>query len=207
MPFPESHSLPCAWRDYPEWHRGRRRYAVWSLAVDCPRIHARLARARTHLGAWLHDGYRRQAHITLFVCGFPSESVRFDDDFPQQRLDAQWTALHALAGGPFELQIGGLESFASAPFLSVGDPEGRLAALRQALAAHGAEVRQAPYHPHLTVGLYAQVVARADLQRRLAEFDEDEPLPLRVDELHYSSYAAAELCGPLRTERRLVLRD
>lgn len=206
MPFPESHSIPCAWRDYPEWHRGRRRYAVWSLAADCPRIQARIARARTHLGAWLHDGYRRQAHITLFVCGFPSESARFDDDFPQERLAAQCAALHALAGGPFELQIGGLESFASAPFLGVGDPEGRLAALRATLAAHSAEVRQAPYQAHLTVGLYAQAVARADLQRRLAAFADREPLPLRVNELHYNSYAAAELCGPLRTERRLVLR-
>ena len=206
MPFPESHSLPCAWRDYPEWHRGRQRYAVWSLAVECPRIHARIARARTHLGAWLHDDYRRQAHITLFVCGFPAESAQFDDDFPQERLDTQCAALHALAGGPFELQIGGLESFASAPFLNVGDPEGRLATLRAALAARSAEVRQAPYLAHLTVGLYAQAVARADLQARLAAFTDREPLTLSVRELHYSSYAAAELCGPLRSERRLVLR-
>ena len=205
MPFPESHSVPCEWRDYPEWHRGRLRYAVWALTVDCPRIQARLERARTHLGAWLHDDYRRQAHITLFVCGFPGESRRFDDDFPAQRLAAQCTTLRALAGGPFELQIGGLASFASAPFLTVGDPHGRLAALRQMLAAHGAEVRQAPYHAHLTVGLYARAVARAELQRRLIEFGEDEPLPLRVNELHYVTYAATELCGPLRSERRLLL--
>lgn len=199
-------SVACERRDYPEWHRGRQRYAVWSLPVDCPRILARLSRAQTHLGDRLHTGYRRQAHITLFVCGFPAERARFDDDFPAERLAAQLAALHTLRASPFALQIGGLDSYASAPFLSVNDPEGRLAALRTALGERSAEVRQNPYHAHLTVGLYARSEPRQTLQPRLAAFAENELLPLPVGELHYSTYAASELFGPLRTERRLDLR-
>lgn len=198
-------SIACARRDYPEWHRGRARYGVWTLPVDCPRILARLERAQAHLGDWLHGDYRRQAHVTLFVCGFPAAQAKFDDDFPSERLDAQIDALSALCASPFELQIGGLDSYASAPFLSVSDPDQRLEVLRAALGEHSAEVRQSPYHPHLTVDLYARAVPRTDLQRRLTAFGEDEPLALRVDELHYSTYAAAELFGPLRTERRVAL--
>lgn len=195
----------CALRDYPEWHRGRTRYAVWTLPVECPHILARMARAQQHLGDWLHQGYRRQAHITLFVCGFPAEQALWDDDFPHERLAAQQQAVRGLGAAPFELHIGGLDSFASAPFLSVSDSEGRLDALRSALAAHSPEIRQSDYDAHLTVGLYARCVPRPCVQRQLAAFAEGDPLRLTVRELHYSSYAATELFGPLCTERRLTL--
>lgn len=199
-------SIACERRDYPEWHRGRPRYGVWTLPVECPRVLARLERAQAHLGDWLHTGYRRQAHVTLFVCGFPATQAQCDDDFPEERLAAQLDALRGLRAGPFELQIGGLDSFASAPFLRVGDPDGRLTALRAALAEQSAEIRQTPYHPHLTVGLYAQSVPRAQLQQRLLALTESAPLALQVTELHYSTYAAAELFGPLRTDRQITLR-
>lgn len=200
-------TIACERRDYPEWHRGRQRYGVWTLPVDCPRVLARLTRARTHLGAWLHADYRRQAHVTLFVCGFPAGQARFDDDFPADRLAAQLDALRRLDARPFELHIGGLDSYASAPFLTVDDPDQRLEPLRAALAGHSAEIRQSPFHAHLTVGLYARTVAGAGLQQRLGGFTDSEPLALPVRELHYSTYAAAELSGPLRTEHRLALRN
>ena len=198
-------TIACERRDYPEWHRGRQRYGVWSLPVDCSRVLARLARAQAHLGDWLHGGYRRQAHITLFVCGFPAERAQLDDDFPSERLSAQLDALRQLRSRPFALQIGGLDSFASAPFLKVVDPDGRLEALRTVLGAHSTEIRQSPFHAHLTVGLYARAVPRTDLQQQLSGFTDSEPLTLPVRELHYSTYAAAELFGLLRMEHRLVL--
>ena len=201
-----SHTLPCEWRDYPEWHRGRRRYAVWTLPVECPRILARLAAAREHLGDWLHEGNRRQAHVTLFVCGFPGDDCRFDDDFPTWQFEAQLEALHRLDVAPFELGIGRLQSFASAAFLEVSSHCSSLERLREALAGSGAEIRRAAYRAHLTVGLYARSVPYALLQERLRSFAEQTPLPLAVQELHYSTYAAAELLGPLRCERRLPLR-
>jgi len=198
-------TIACELRDYPEWHRGRTRYAVWMLPVECPQILARLQRAQQHLGDWLHQGYRRQAHITLFVCGFPAEQARFDDDFPLARLAAQQQAVRELGIAPFELHIGGLDSFASAPFLTVSDPAGRLDALRTVLAAHSPEIRQSDYHAHLTVGLYVRSVPRVSVQRQLAAFAEGDPLPLTVKELHFCTYAASELFGPLRMERQLAL--
>ncbi|MOA36941.1 hypothetical protein D3C78_1585000 [compost metagenome] len=88
----------------------------------------------------------------------------------------------------------------------MSDPDQRLEALRAALAGHSAEIRQSPFHAHLTVGLYSRTVPRADLQQRLGGFTDSEPLALPVRELHYSTYAATELSGPLRPEQRLALR-
>lgn len=211
MLFSDPHHAPaqtlaCELRDYPEWHRGRPRYGVWTVPVECPRLLARFERARAQLGEWLHRDYRRQAHITLFVCGFPAEQALLDDDFPLERLAAQQQALRELGAAPFELQIGGLDSFASAPFLTVSDPDQRLDALRAALGKYSAEIRQAPYHAHLTVGLYARAVPCAQMRQRLAAFTDRAPLALPVRELHFSTYAAAELGGPLRCEQRLWLR-
>jgi 2'-5' RNA ligase len=209
MLFSDQHapaqSIACERRDYPEWHHGRTRYGVWTLPVDCPQVLARLSRAQQHLGDWLHGDYRRQAHITLFVCGFPAESVHFDDDFPGECLAAQLAALQQLRQQPFTLLIGGLDSFASASFLRVTDPEGRLQRLRTTLATHSREIRQAPYHPHLTVGLYTRAVPRVRVQQRLQDFRACAALPLTVRELHFSTYASTELFGPLRTERRVSL--
>ncbi len=205
MDAPFAATRPCRQQDYPEWHRGRARYAVWSLPVDCPQVLARLHAARARLGAWLHGDCRRQAHITLFVCGFPAATPRFDDDFPAVRLAAQLDALQRLATEAFVLRIGGLRSFASAPYLAVEDPAQRLEPLRAALAAHSAEIRQAPYQPHLTVGRYARAISAAALHRRLAGAAELPALELPVRELHYSTYAARDLAGPLRCEQRLRL--
>jgi len=198
-------TLACELRDYPEWHRGRTRYAVWALPVECPQILARVQRAQQHLGDWLHQGYRRQAHITLFVCGFVAEQLQFDDDFPTERLTAQFNTLQRLDLSAFELQVGGLDSFASAPFLNVTDSTGQLEVLRRTLAAHSPEIRQSPYTPHLTVGLYAHSVPGEELGARMDTFADRAPLTLRVSELHYCSYAAGELFGPLHTEQRLIL--
>lgn len=197
-------TLPCELRDHPEWHRGRERYCLWSIPVECPRVLARLDAARALLGDWLHPPGLRQAHITLFVCGFPCAMPQHDDDIATTRLEDQQGALEALRMAPFELSIGGLDSFASAAFLTVGE-DAALDRLRQALGRFTAEVRQAPYVPHLTVGLYRMAANTAEWRRRAAALGGCPPLALPVRELQLVSYAAAEPLGPLRIEARVAL--
>ncbi|WP_220814760.1 2'-5' RNA ligase family protein [Pseudomonas paralcaligenes] len=196
-------TLPCELRDHPEWRRGRERYWLWSIPVECPRVLTRLGAARALLGDWLHPPGLRQAHITLFVCGFPCAKPGHDDDIATTRLDDQRGALEALRMAPFELSIGGLDSFASAAFLTVRE-DAALDRLRQALGRFTAEVRQAPYVPHLTVGLY-RVAANTAEWRRAAALGGCPPLALSVRELQLVSYAAAEPQGPLRIEARVAL--
>ncbi len=201
----QAYSQISVLRDYPEWHRGRRRYALWGIDAQLPAIQQRMRSAQTLLGDWLHPGYRRQAHITLFVCGFPCQNSAFNDDIAMSCLAAQQRVLQDLAATPFELQIGGLGSFASAPYLQVNDPQQRLPALRAALAGMHPEVRQSHYLPHLTLGLYQRRVSRAQWQVCCADWLAEAPLSLPVDSLYLLSYRADELYGPLRYDGRLAL--
>ncbi len=190
-------TIPCELRDYPEWHYGRQMYCVWTLPVRDRLVLERLQAAQQHLSPWLHQDYRRQAHITLFVCGFDALVQHRDDDFTRQAQQLQCEALEMLAQASFSLQIGGLDSFASAPYLQVSDPEGVLAVLRERLETISSEVRQAEYVPHLTVGLFQQTLSWSQLQARISSFNRAESLTLRVSELELSCYRASELFGPL----------
>lgn len=210
MRFSTAHNSPthtqiCELRDYPEWHRGRQRYGLWAIPVDCPAVLARMQAARELLGDWLHPGYLRQAHITLFVCGFEALQRRYDDDFCSAQLQHQLDALRRLPLAPFELQIGSLDSFASAAFLQIGDPQRRLQPLRGCLAGQAEEVRQSPYLPHLTLGLYRRSISGQAWRERAAALSRLPPLPLAVRELHYCTYQADQLFGPLQVEQRIAL--
>lgn len=185
-------------RDFPEWHRGRPHYALWALDVDTAPLRATMTAAGAHLDGLLLDDYRRQAHITLALCGFPTERPEHPDDFGPDALARQLAGLEAAGFGAFEVQIGRLASFTSAPFLAVHDVEGGIARLRQALGCD-ADQAHGPYTPHVTVGLYAGAWPTAGVLPRLDSFDAGPPLRVRVDHLSLMRYAAPDIGGPLET--------
>ncbi|WP_168735306.1 2'-5' RNA ligase family protein [Pseudothauera rhizosphaerae] len=184
-------------RDFAEWHRGRPRYALWALDVDVPALQQRMHAAQAHLDGLLLDGYRRQPHVTLSLCGFPSAEPRHADDFGAAALEAQLAALRAARPAPFEIGIGALDSFASAPYLTVNDTDGRIAALRACLAAGDLNRPDGRYTPHVTVGLYADAWPAEAVRPRLASFAPGAALRLRVGGIGLFGYAAADIGGPL----------
>lgn len=200
-----SHTLVADDRDPVAWRRGRSRFGVWVIDADGAPVRERLQRAQAHLGAVLWPS-ARQPHITVAVGGFLCDEARHADDWAPARLAAQQAALEGLALRPFELQIGGLDSFDSAAFLQVLDPAGGLASLREALVGAHHEYRDTAYCPHLTVGLYRRAVDKAALAAQLLAFDDGPPLSLSVTAVHWVSYAADELGGRLRVEHRHALR-
>lgn len=200
-----AHSLACELRDYPEWHRGRSRYAVWVLPVQCPILLAHIDRVHQQLSDVLHPPGRRQAHITLFVCGFISGNARHDDDFSKQHLQQQLKAMGRQSRQPLDLLIDQPDSFASAVFLPVYDPSGQLQHWRTQLSEQSTEVRQSPYHAHITLGLYRRSVDAALLRARLAELAEEAPRQLRVKSLQLCHYRARQLFSPLRVRHSLQL--
>lgn len=182
-------------RDFPEWHLGRPRYALWALDVDLPPVRSALADAGTALAGLLLDDYRRQAHITLALCGFPTAAPCHPDDYGPAQLEQQIAALHAQAGAPFEVEIGGLGSFTSAPFLAARDVDGSIGRLRQALCGTRPEPG-GPYTPHVTVGLYDGAWPTAQVRARLGHVS---PVALRcpITRVSLMSYAAPEIGGEL----------
>ncbi len=184
-------------RDFPEWHLGRPRYALWALDVDVASVRQRVQAAQSHLAHWLLDGYQRQPHITLSLCGFPSDTPRHADDFGAEALRAQLDALRQARPEPFEIEIGALDSFTSAPYLTVSDAGGHIAALRRCLSAGDRNEPDGAYTPHVTVGLYADAWPTAAVQARLDSFACAAPLRLPVAGVSLMAYAAGEIGGAL----------
>lgn len=196
-------TLACSRRDYPEWHKGRQHYAVWLLEIEQEDVLQRLHQARHHLGSWLLDS-RRQPHITLAVAGFLVDQPRYNDDACPQHLAAQCRKLREQPPHALSLKIGGLDSFASAAFLEVGDPKQHLPGLRQRLA-HGDDFRDSPYLPHLTVGLYRKRLQAAQVQAKLRSFPSTEPLHLYCKSISLCRYRADRVQGPLHCIERFPL--
>ena len=191
-------TLPQEDRDYPEWHLGRMHYGVWLIDADMGAVRERITQAQAHLAPLLVH-HQRQPHITLFVCGFIADVVAHGDDFTPAMLAAQRAALAAAAPSGFTLQIGGIDSFDSAVFLRVDDPQGGLAALRRALGQGMREIRQSAYVPHLTVGLYRAAFDTRMVADCLASWRPQPPIALRVECLALARYQAQVLGGALET--------
>lgn len=194
-----SHTLANERRDFAEWHRGRAPYVVWALDVDVAPMRGRIAAARHHLDGLLLDAYERQPHVTLELCGFPADSPQDDEEFSPDWVEAQIASLRRLALPSFELQVGALRSFASAPYFAVADTSGEISAIRQALAVDRKNRLNFDYVPHVTVGLYGGTWPAAEVISRLAGFDAGEPLKLRIDRVSLMAYEPSLIGGRLTT--------
>lgn len=186
-------------RDFPEWHLGRPHYVLWALEVDTSAVSARIAAAQQALDGLLLDGYQRQPHITLALCGFPAQACApAQDEFDHHLIVSQVTALQSQGLAAFDIEIGGLESFSSAPFLTVHEGQGAFATLRRCLHVEGPHP-QRPYVPHLTVGLYADAWPSAEVADRFAQLAAAPRLHHRVTRLSLLGYDAAKIGGALFT--------
>jgi len=198
-------TLVAELRDYPEWHRGRRRYGVWVALVQDTALLAYIDYARAQIADLIHPSPGRQAHLTVFVCGFHNDGNE-DDDFPPQRLHRQLSLLQPRAGSTCTLPLARPDSFASAAFIPVGDPLGRLQHWRRALSGAGEEIRQSPYVPHITLGLYRRCVSADVLRARLAAIEAPVTM-LTISELRYVIYDARDPFGAVETVERVALSE
>lgn len=196
--LPFRHTLANRHGDFSDWHRGRSHFALWALGLDTPAVNARMAAAQQLLAPFLLDGYVREPHVTLAVCGFPAPQRRHDDDFTAADLDAQLAALRALACAPFRVHIGRrLHSFSSAPWLSVEGADATLHRLHHALRRPALAAHTPPYVPHLTVGLYNAGWPADTVQTAFDRHGAQVPLEVEVRSLCLLQYAASEIGGRL----------
>ncbi len=195
--LPEVFTVRNVRRDFVEWHLGRPAYVLWALDFDTATVLPRMQAAQAQLADLLLDGYCRQPHITLSLCGFPSDSPVHADDFGPELIQAQVQAMQQLHLAPFEIEIGDLDTFTSVPYFTVHDASGQLAALRACLTAKGAQVASGDYVPHITVGLYADARPLATVQARLRRCVLPEPVRVPVRGISLLTYQAADIGGVL----------
>ena len=201
---PNSIVVPTEARDYPEWHFGRERYALWYIEVDDPVLLRHLTQLREQFSDLLYQPNQRQFHITLFVAGFWAEQVTYSDDFSRIQRTLQIELLKNLKLEPFQLQIGALNSFESALFLKVDDAAGALDKIRKTLMHISQEVAALSYCPHITLGLYRKAVSSDPVLARMAEI-EDINYSLNVSKLTFGFYQAHVLQGPLFSHTQIEL--
>jgi hypothetical protein len=183
-PFTMSASI----HDHPEWHHGRTEYALWLIRVDSAEIAERVEAAKQHLDGFMLEPYLRQPHITICVCGFPSTALFHDDDYSRERFEMQVQAVQDAAIGPFSVEIGGLNSFASAPFLEVYDNYRGLEQLRAALLMGGGEIGRDTF-----------------IRQQLRTFHRNRTV-LEVDRITFAVYQARETAGSLAFRQDILLR-
>ena len=198
-------TIPAIIRDYPEWHRGRSKYGLWLVELGKSGVAGKVEAAREHLSDFLLKPYRRQPHITLFVCGFLGDAVRFDDDFSAEQLGVQAELLRRADIKPFVVEIRGLNSFASAPFLEVRDVEGGVGRVRELLSTTTREIGRSAFTPHVTVGLYSGVFPSHVLVKKISTF-QSKPIRFTVKHLTFAVYEAGEIAGALTRQAEVVLR-
>jgi 2'-5' RNA ligase len=203
------------------WHQGRQRYAVWVVRVCDQRIAARAAQIAMQLSDVASQVPVTQHHITLFVCGFPLKSEapvaarhtatgQVNDDVESRVLQGQVSALQQAAARSFDIQIGRVNAFLTAPFLEVHDPSSGISRLRATLG--GAlqnrtlrEVRFTPFLPHLTIAHFAAGADPAELATRLLPYRELEPLSYRVHAVELVDFCAFTEHPPFRVLARVEL--
>ncbi|MFO7838087.1 MAG: 2'-5' RNA ligase family protein [Desulfosalsimonadaceae bacterium] len=194
-------------RDFAEWRKGRRQYAVWTIDVRNPSVQSRFDAARTHLSEFLLEPYRRQPHVSLFVCGFLAGFTHFDDDYSAAGLECHLRDLKKAAPAPFTIEVGGINSFAAAPFLEVFDVAGGIKKVRKVLSRTHSEIRAEDYLPHLTLGLYADRFDTKMVAEKMASFRPASPVSCFVDAVSLTTYSAPEIAGPLTIQHTIGLGD
>ncbi|MGC1453909.1 MAG: 2'-5' RNA ligase family protein, partial [Nitrospirota bacterium] len=182
--------------DLPDWHHGRQDYSVWLIELNSMEVSQKVRAAREHLSEFLIQPYQRQPHITVFVCGFLADTARYADDYSVEQFERHAQSLRSAAVKPFTVEIGGLNSFASAPYLEVADPEGGIERLRTLFLTNGMDIARSTYSPHVTIGLYAAAFPGSVVSERIASFPR-KPCKLTVDRVTFATYRAQETAGAL----------
>ena len=184
-------------RDFHAWHLGRSRFAFWALDVDCAAVRVQMQSAQQHLRDYLMPDYLRQPHVTLGISGFLSRDPKHVDDYDVHAFELDVQALINANLKPFEIDIGVLNSFHSAPFYHVSDIAGsNLSRLNNFLHRYRDD-RHGKYVPHVTVGLYAKQIHTSHVMKAIDVFAQNTMTRLLVKRTSLMSYAASEIGGEL----------
>jgi len=186
------HSIACHDRDFTQWRGGADHALIWAVLADVDHVRAAVDSARAHWADVLLPRYDRQPHITVGYGGpVPKPGATPEDEpYTPERIAADRAAVEALGLSPFDVRIGGWDTFQMVPYLRAEAPE------LQAVARALREDRRRPYVPHVTIGMYAVSAPLSGLAGRAAGW-ESPSITLPVTRLSLLRYDAADVAGPL----------
>jgi 2'-5' RNA ligase len=197
-------TIPAIRRDYVEWHHGRTIYGLWLIELGAEELYLKVEAAREHLSDFLLKPYHRQPHISIFICGFLADTTSYEDDYSAKQLHIQAELLKNAHIKPFVIEVGGLNSFASAPFLEVQDLQDGIKRVRAILSMTAKEAGRSSFTPHVTIGLYSQAFPSRVVTEKISTF-QNKPIRLAIDRLTFATYDAREITGVLTGKHEVTL--
>jgi hypothetical protein len=204
MLYQKQETIPLIKRDYVEWHRGRTTYGLWLVELGTEEISQKVEAAQEHLSDFLLKPYHRQPHVSIFICGFLADALSFDDDYSTEQLHVHAEWLHNADIKPFVIEVGRLNSFASAPFLEVHDLDHGIERVRSVLSATTKEIGSSSFTPHVTVGLYSRAFQSRVVVEKISTF-QSLPIRLTIEQLTFATYDAREIAGALTRKHSVTL--
>jgi 2'-5' RNA ligase len=144
--------------------------------------------------------------VTLFVGGFLAKEKTYDDDLPESSIALQTEMLKEARLPKFTLTVGALNSFKSAAFFEIHDPDNGLEKARSVLSTTTREIARGSYVPHVTVGLYAGAFPSKFVLERLSAFSMTN-VEIEIHALTLATYRAKELGGLLSYRSSVSLGD
>lgn len=184
-------------KNFIEWHKGRKRYAVWVIEIENKEWLDNLSGARDLLEEYLLQGQHRVAHITLFACGF------FDDC--AELIEKQSLKLKKKQLKSFFLDLSRLDSFLSAPYFSISDLSNAISKARHVLEEIMPEDRSEVYHPHLTVGLYNDAYCTSLLSEKINSYEMLPADKILVKKISLMTFDTNSVFSPLCAEFEIEL--
>ena len=191
-------------QDYPEWHLGRTEFSLWYLEIHAPALLAYLSQLRQQFADILLQPNTRQFHITLYICGFWNAQHSASDNFSVQQLQEHQHQLQQLKLQKFRLKTSHINSFESALFVEIEDPDQVLTQIRQALNLCSNEIAPLEYCPHITLGLYREAWLSDIVLERMQQLSV-KTINIEVKKLTFGYYKAQILQGFLYPYRQIEL--
>ncbi|WP_171293665.1 2'-5' RNA ligase family protein [Acinetobacter haemolyticus] len=189
--------IATANHDYPEWHRGRCNYGLWYIQINQPELISYLNHLQQQFSDLLITPNIRQYHITLFVAGFLTEKpAHHNDDFEIIQINQQIEKLKALQLSDFDLELSHIDSFSSALFVNISDPQNTLDKIRKTLYQVADEIAAPTYYPHITLGLYREAWPSVLILERIQTLS-SQKFKVQVNQLTFGYYNAQILQGLL----------
>jgi 2'-5' RNA ligase len=176
--------------DFSDWHGGVKHYGFWALVIDDSEWLETVNEAASYLSPYVLAGYHRQPHVSLIAGGLMSEQ-----NYSAANINKHKQALIKANISPFSISLAGLDSFTSAPYLTVVDDSGSLECLRAQLLASESDDNLDSYQAHITLGLYNSEFSTIALGEIISDFDAPIVKPLNVSEVKFCSYQTNDIQG------------
>ena len=168
--------------------------------VNSSALEATVRSARHALGEALLPRYARQPHLSLAYRGLCAMEDGQTHEFSVQHLQTDLARLQALRQPPFTVQLHGVGSFTTVPYLAVGQGSEVLSQVHDALQPWP-PVPAWNYVPHVTLGHYARSMPLLDVIERLQGVGVGlAAVEVPVHELALVRYATSDIAGPLVVE-------